>query len=88
MWWHGVILADGRLELTRAEIGICAFSAPKPTEPAIPEPKCQAGNGRLDATMFFEARGHGYVITFGNDQRERAGDLKPFKAILATFKAK
>lgn len=93
VWWTGKPSADGRLAVEGPET-ICEKSppAPKPTQPPefepMEPPPCMAGDGRLDAAMFFESRGHGYVITFGNDKRERAEDLKPFKAILATFKAK
>jgi len=51
-------------------------------------PRCLAGDGRCDALMAFDSKGHAYVITSGNDRRERAEDLKPFKAILGTSLAK
>ena len=70
---HVEVLEDG---------GLCV--RPPDWSPGHP---CTAGDGRLDALAHLQA-GPGFEITFGNTKRERAEDLKPFKAILATFRAK
>jgi len=93
VWWAGKPSSDGGLVVEGPE-KLCekAPSTPKQAPPGefepMEPPPCMVGDQRLDAAMFFESRGHGYVITFGNDKRERAEDLKPFKTILASFKAK
>jgi hypothetical protein len=92
-WWKVMPKSDGSL-VVEGKVDLCPQGPPEPSPEiapgvfGIPLPSCLAGDGRLDAELNFEARGHGYVIWFGNTKRERAEDLKPFKAILATFKAK
>ena len=51
-------------------------------------PACTRGDGRLDVWLFFEGRGHGYVITMGNDKRERAEDLPTVRKVVETMKLK
>jgi hypothetical protein len=89
MWWKGQVTMDGGL-IVEGKEGLCEAGPPEPLPEGVVlgPPACLAGDGRLDALMTFDAKGHGYIITFGNVNRERAEDLKPFKAILATFKAK
>jgi hypothetical protein len=91
-WWKGTGKPDGSVAVEGRET-LCVKVPPAPPEaapgePGLSLPECLAGDGYLDAEVSFTTRGHSYVVTFGNDKRERAEDLKPFKAILATFKAK
>lgn len=51
-------------------------------------PACTRGDGRLDVWLFFEGRGHGYVITMGNDKRERAEDLPALRKVVESMKLK
>jgi len=93
-WWMGEARPDGSIRLG-GDATICK-RPPKPAAPqpapeefeGIPEPECTAGDGFLDVWVFFEARGHGYVIIAGNTKREKAEDLAPLRAILETFRAR
>jgi hypothetical protein len=78
--WTLVPRPDGTLEVTA--VGDLCLKGPDWT----PGHPCTAGDGRLDALAHL-AFGHGFEFKFGNTRRERAEDLKPFKAILGTFKA-
>jgi len=93
VFWKSEVTKDWGL-LVEGKESLCPAGPREPPPEVAPgvfgmdPPACLAGDGRLDALTIFDAKGHGYIITFGNTRRERAEDLKPFKAILATFKAR
>ena len=78
--WEVKSAPDGRLQVI-AEAGLCSKDAR-----AEGQFHCTVGDGQLVA--FAELRfKHGFEFHFGNTKRERAEDLKPFAAILTSFKA-
>jgi hypothetical protein len=92
-WWNATVTPEGRIVVTGDE-RLCPAGPPEPAPEVapgvfgLPLPSCLAGDGHLDALMEVQAERRFFLITFGNVKRERAEDLRPFKAILATFKAK
>lgn len=89
-WLSAKVGSAGEVSTVGAD-KLCEPSPQKPgPEQADPPyvPGCTRGDGRLDVWLSFVGQGHGYVITMGNDKRERAEDLPTVRKVVETMKLK
>lgn len=84
-WLKAKLGSNGEV-ITVGENKLCEKTPPDPNYPYIPE--CTRGDGRLDVWLFFEARGHGYVIMMGNSKRETPEGLAIARKIVEAMKLK
>jgi hypothetical protein len=88
--WTLVLLPTGDAVAVAAEEPSCRPAAYGSSSEAMDAEldECPAGDGRLTLAATAEVRGHRYAFFFGDERRERGVDLAPFRAALASFRAR